>query len=240
MSTPIPLGECHVWSASPRPLPGVERWLAPEEGERRAAYRRDADRDRFTVGCVVTRVVLAAHLGVSPGEVPLRRDCRCGRPHGRPRLTVPGPCVSVSHSGGLVLVAVSTAGEVGVDVQECTPDPGVPVEAVMSAREAAGFRMTPPRARTAGFYTVWARKEAVLKATGDGLTVPMPHAEVTRPDRAAGVLRLAHRPDLPVGLWDLPVPPGYAGAVALLRPTPVPVEMRDADALLDRYVTPAG
>jgi 4'-phosphopantetheinyl transferase len=224
--------DCQVWWAT---LDSVHPRLAelcdPVEAGRRERYLSAADRDRFTLGCAVIRLVLGRRLGVPPTEVPLRRDCRCGAPHGRPRLTVPGPRVSVSHSGHLVVVAISSD-PVGVDVQEMDPKARIPVDRILSRRELAGFRAVPPARRELGMFTVWSRKEAILKATGDGLTVPMTGAEVTRPDRAAGLLGLAHRPGTTARLADLPAPPGYVAAVAVLGTGPVRVEHRDANSLL--------
>ena len=111
------------WSslvAADRDLEGV---LDPVERARLAAMERPADRGRSLVGFALLRAAVAQHLGVDPRDVVIDRTCEdCGEPHGRPRVVGPAgaaPWVSVSHSGVLVLVALTaaTGGGVGVDVQ---------------------------------------------------------------------------------------------------------------------------
>src|SRR5260370_33014109 len=112
-------GPAGVWwarrgDASPR-LAGL---LDDLERERRAAYRREADRERFLVGCALAKTVIAACTGQRPAQVSFDRACRqCGQPHGKPAVRGGGPEFSVSHSGDLVAVAVATA-PVGVDVEQ--------------------------------------------------------------------------------------------------------------------------
>lgn len=150
-------------------------------------------------GRALTRVVLARALGVGPEEVPaLRRDCEhCGGPHGRPRLPGGTPSLSLSRAGGVVAVAVSGCERVGLDVVR-TGEQGSPlpeVEELLHPAELArwqgagagrwladgagrrrtstpGTRPEPDLART------WARKEALLKATGHGLAVPPAAVEI--------------------------------------------------------------
>ncbi|WP_188191186.1 4'-phosphopantetheinyl transferase family protein [Nonomuraea sp. SYSU D8015] len=110
---------CEVWWAE---LGDVRPWhdglLDPVERRWKAKYRAAADRDRFVLGCAITRIVLGRHLGMPPADVPLRRDCPdCGRPHGKPRVPGDELHVSVSHSGRWVAVAITDVGRVGIDVE---------------------------------------------------------------------------------------------------------------------------
>ena len=95
--------------------------LDPVERGRLAAMERPADRGRSLVGFALLRAAVARHLDVEPADVVVDRTCDdCGQPHGRPRVVGPGdarPWVSVSHSGVLVVVALSGGAAVGVDVQ---------------------------------------------------------------------------------------------------------------------------
>ena len=149
---------------------------------------------------------------LSPGQV--TATCRrCGGPHGQP--VVAGACVSVSYAGGFVAVAVCGR-PVGVDLElaVATAFPGFP-DVALGPAEPDG-----DRARS------WTRKEAVLKATGDGLTVDPRAVGV-----ADGVVRWAAAPG-PIALVDLVVPDGLAGAVAVLADRPLEVVVVDGDALL--------
>ncbi|WP_050670041.1 4'-phosphopantetheinyl transferase family protein [Luteipulveratus halotolerans] len=115
--------------------------LDSDERDRIARLRAPADRARTLLGAVVLRLAVAAHTGADPSALRVERTCTtCGRPHGRPWVAGSGVEVSVSHSGVLVAVAVSSHARVGVDVQRAADlDAGQDVES-------------------------WVRDEAVLKA----------------------------------------------------------------------------
>jgi hypothetical protein len=120
----------------------------------------------------LARDVLGVALGVGPREVPLRRSAS-GKPYlagtsGRRALRF-----SVSHSAGVLAVALSRAAEVGVDVER---DRAVPewrriADRVFDARTRAALlgdiaRGEPPRD---AFLRHWCRTEALVKSMGTGL-----------------------------------------------------------------------
>ncbi|MFC8419565.1 4'-phosphopantetheinyl transferase family protein [Streptomyces sp. NPDC057236] len=184
---------------------------------------RDMDTAAEYVSCrAVVRRVLAGILGGEPADVPLgRRPCPgCGSPeHGPPAVLAPkdGPMFSLSHSGGLGMLAVSGC-PVGMDVEalrdvhvaELADAALTPVE-----REVV-LGMEEPR-RTRAFLRCWTRKEAVLKAVGVGLATS-PSALETGADRPGPVEVTADIvPSAPV-TWrvtDVPVPPGWVASLAL-------------------------
>ncbi|MFF8957371.1 4'-phosphopantetheinyl transferase family protein [Streptomyces sp. NPDC014894] len=119
------------------------------------------------------RRILARYTGAPPDAIRFTREpCPvCGGPHGRPELAETPPRIrfSLSHSGGLVLVAVA-ASAVGADLQ-ARPSPAT-VEACLTALhpvERAELERLPEPGRTAAFARLWTRKEAYLKGTGAGL-----------------------------------------------------------------------
>lgn len=210
---PLAGNQCQVWWA--RPGDAREAHLAlldPVERERRAAFHRQVDRDRFTVGAALLRLVVAGHAGADPAALAVDRSCaHCGRPHGKPDAPGTGLAVSVSHAGDRVAVACGRFPHVGVDVEERSD---------AAAEELAGRVLAPGEsAGTGGFFTYWTRKEAVLKATGDGLRVPMTEVVVSAPDEPPAVLGFAPRPEL-VGRFAMATlhpGEGYAAALAVLR-----------------------
>jgi 4'-phosphopantetheinyl transferase len=221
-------GECAIWWATPRSYrPALDGLL--EEAERRRAdvFRRPEDRVRSILGAVVLRLAAAGETGIGPGEVTVRRDCpHCGAPHGRPTLPGTGLHVSISHSGERVAVAMTRLAPVGVDVEEA-----LPVDTAGLARSVLG---TAPAEDVAGLYVVWCRKEAVVKATGDGLRVSLPDVRVSRSTEPARLVSYPGRPDLEATLTDLRPGAGYAGALAVLhRHAPI-LREHDASTLLDR------
>ncbi|WAZ19306.1 4'-phosphopantetheinyl transferase superfamily protein [Streptomyces cinnabarinus] len=165
------------------PEPGApldESVLDAAERRRAAALRRPAERALYVAAHSALRRVLSAYTGIAaPALRLIRQSCpRCGDLHGRPALAGPagqGVHFSLSHSGGLALLGLASA-PVGVDVQR-VPDPRLAAEAsrALHPSERAQLENLPPKARVAAFARCWTRKEAFLKATGDGLSLRALH-----------------------------------------------------------------
>ena len=180
------------------------RDLDEVERGRLAAYLRDADKARFLLGVTLVRRVLASRFSLPAARVVLDRTClECGKPHGKVRAA--GVELSVTHSGDLVGVAVAEQ-PVGLDVEKV--DLGVDVDAVArvaftdaEVRELSGYDGI---AKARAFTTYWTRKEAVVKATGEGLrgdlrapapdSVQVQDLEVGAEHRAALAVVSAERP----------------------------------------------
>jgi 4'-phosphopantetheinyl transferase len=220
--------ECAIWWATPRSYrPALDALLDDAERGRSAAYRRPEDRVRFTLGAVVLRLTTAAETGVAPGDVTVRRDCpRCGAPHGRPVLPGTGLHVSVSHSGERVAVAMTRLAPVGVDVEQV-----LPVDAAGLARSVLGDAAPEDGG---GLHVVWCRKEAVVKATGDGLRAHLPAVRVSPSAEPPRLVSYPDRPDLEASLTDLRPGVGYAGALAVLHRRAPVLREHDASTLLDQ------
>ncbi len=237
--------DCQVWWAR---LDYCASWhrqfLNPAECQRRERYLRDSDRDRFTLGVALSRLILAAHLQVAPADLAIDRSCpRCGQPHGRPRLASGAPLdFSVSHSGDLIAVAIApdSSGDsgpgrsVGVDVERVAPlsEPPRP-DVMLSAAERITFGRLGATAQVTAFFRYWVRKEAVLKATGHGLSVPLTRLTVSGPDRPPRLRGWTGRPAFagPVTLHDLAAAPGYAASLAVVGRAAAVTE-RDAISLV--------
>jgi len=153
--------------------------------------------------------VVARYLDVEPSSVRLART-----PGRKPELVGAPLRVSLAHSGGMALVAVTRSNDVGVDVE--TLRDGVDrwslVDHALTPRERQRLEAVPPVQRTHAFLSMWTRKEALLKAAGVGLAVDPALVELDGPSIRA----------LPPGLgsvadWtlcDLPLS-GHVGAVAV-------------------------
>lgn len=256
-------GEARVWWAhTGRDLvgDGGDGLMSDEERDRARAMTRPQARRRFVLGCALMRLAVARHLGLAPTDVRIERRCPdCGGPHGRPWL--PGQTglhLSLSHAGPHVVCAVARGAPIGVDVEDGAGlvDAGSLAEKVLAPVEIAAYRRLPPDRRPEALLVYWTRKEAVLKATGDGLRVPMrtlavsgPYAEprvlgwapgdrpgpITRDDRS-GLITRGDRPG-PIALHTLRGPGGGrvcppAALAVLGRPLSTLIE-RDAGPLFD-------
>ncbi len=221
-------GVCHVWWASPQDAhPALTGVMTPAERERADAYRRPIDRDRFIVGCALSRHILGSALEIGPADVPLLRECSdCGRPHGKPRLATRELEFSVSHAGDLVAVAVTPAGEVGVDVER------VDVNAVSTIVAALGL---PTATNTDAAFRAWVRLEAALKATGDGLRVEPGHVAFESVSGGTSTdVTISGRAPISMHLHDLPCDDRHRAALAVVSTTAVRVQNHVGSQLLKR------
>ena len=220
---PLLPSHIHLWRASldglATSLPQWTAILSPQEQHRANRFRFERDRERFVVRRGVLRVVLARYLGLAPGEVELATA-----PNGKP--TVSPACrrvdlrFSSSHSGGLACYAVTVGADVGVDVERIRPMPDLDdiARLYFAESERGALARRPAGAgRLEEFFRLWTTKEAVLKATGDGLTRPLASVEISA-DVTTGRARVAlHRDTGDCVEWSVtwmtPVD-GFVAAVA--------------------------
>lgn len=218
--------------------------LDPVERARYEAMRSPEARATFALGCALVRAVAAEHLGCAPAAVPIDRRCaRCGGPHGKPRIVgAPWLKLSLSHDGRRAVCAVARDLTLGVDLEGAMAGTNTERLAakILTAEEAAIYRRTPPARRPASLRSYWTRKEAILKATGQGLRTPMRGLTVSAPDTEPRLLAWENRPRLPdVTLRTLHGAGVGAGrreehtaVLAVLGGTPSSVVENDATALL--------
>jgi 4'-phosphopantetheinyl transferase len=220
-------GTAHVWWARRQDASARHAELLDQaEQQRWAAYRREEDRERFLVGCALAKTVLAGYAGHRPADIRFDRTCGAGgRPHGKPVARGVDLAHSVTHSGDLVAVAVATS-PVGVDVEQLDGrarplggggDPQALARLVLGDDEQAALAAVRPSARARAFLVAWTRKEAVTKATGDGLRVSFSDVVVAA-DQGAPRLVSWPYPQLPesVSLRDLEAETGYVAALAVI------------------------
>jgi 4'-phosphopantetheinyl transferase len=226
------MDSCLVWWASVDALPvRPESVLPAVEIERSRRLRRPEDRARQLLGAVLLRLAVGAATGTPPDRVTVDRTCRqCGAQHSRPLLPGTGLHASVTHSGDVVGLALTAVAPVGLDVERITDvDVDGLSRMVLHPDEQTGAS---GGSGPADFFVYWTRKEAVVKATGDGLRVPLAQVRVSAPGSPPELVAYPERPGLRAYLVDLNPPPGYLAALALLAPAPVPVVERPAAELL--------
>lgn len=222
-SPPAP-GEVQVWLADldrpPIPRQLLYPSLSPDERERAARFRFDVHRERFIAGRGLLRRILAPLLGVEPGEVAFRYGAK-----GKPFLARPesGLAFNISHSANGALFALSGGRELGVDLEALRPlsDADALVERFFHAREREVYARVPGEERLSCFYCGWTRKEAYVKARGDGLSLPTTAFEVVlAPEGPARMLTFEAEPD-EVERWSfaaLEPARGFLGALAVEGP----------------------
>ena len=177
-------GEVHVWVAgldtSPRVFERLQATLTPDEIVRALRFRAPVDRWRSIVARGVLRNILARYLRRRPEQLEFRYG-----PLGKPALAG-GPAseglrFNLSHSSGVAVYAVARNREVGIDVEKIEPglaDPQL-AQHFFSPREAAAIWEAPPDTRVEAFFNCWTRKEAYVKARGQGFHIPPESFEVS-------------------------------------------------------------
>jgi 4'-phosphopantetheinyl transferase len=220
---------CVVWWAGPTDYsPALDRLLSTVEVGRAARLRRHEDRVRQVLGATMLRLAAAQATGTPPEAVTVDRTCpTCSEPHGRPGLPGTGLHASITHSGDLVGLALTRVAPVGLDVERLSD---VDIEGLGRTVLHESERVVP--LDRGGFFTYWTRKEAVIKATGDGLRAPLVEVRVTGPGEPPAVLAYPNRAELPAVLVDLHPGEGYRAALAVLTADPVRVDERSGALLL--------
>lgn len=217
-------GEVHVWRAPLAPPPArlaaLARTLRDDERERAARFLFERDRTAYTAARGTLRTLLGAYLGRRPEELELGYGTK-GKPYlSGPQSQGAAPlCFNVSHSGELALLAFVRGREIGVDIERRRDlrDLLSLAQTSFSPSEYAELCRLPPRDHAAAFFACWSRKEAFIKATGEGVSQLADFDVDLRPGEPARLLRV---PGPPPGharwsIRDLPAIPGYAAALVV-------------------------
>jgi 4'-phosphopantetheinyl transferase len=189
-------GEVHLWRASLDKTPGVvERLrstLAEGERARAARFHFEKDRVRFVVARGALRAVLGRYLRVPPARLQFHYS-----PYGKPSLAAEfeggGLEFNVSHSHSLALFVIARGRALGIDVEHLRADVAEwqIAERFFSASEVSALRGLPASQQPRAFFDCWTRKEAYIKARGEGLSFPLAEFDVSlRPDEPAALLRV--------------------------------------------------
>lgn len=236
----LPDGEIHVWRIElDRPAAQVEQLagvLGQDEPDRAGRFHFERDRRRFTVARGALRVILSRYVAFTPGELRFAYG-----PYGKPALAPPFNRnelqFNVAHSHNLALCAVKGSGsELGVDVEYIRPV--LEAEQIagryFSPAEQAALRACPPEQKLAAFFNCWTRKEAYLKALGDGLARPLADFDVSlAPGEPVRLLQVKDQPE-EAARWFLAafIPlPGYVAALATAGNRPWAIRYIDFSAV---------
>jgi len=213
--------EVHVWRAAADPaaseLEDLRQTLALSEQARadRFAFRRD--RDRFITRRGRLRAILGRYLAIDPGRLQFNYGAG-GKPALTPEFDGMRLRFTISSSSGLVLYAVTRGREIGVDLEAIQPvvvQERIP-EYFFSPREVAALRALPVEAQTEAFFACWTRKEAYVKAKGEGLALRLDGFDVSlMPGEPAALLSIAGDPQ-EASRWSLQALAPGRGYIAAL------------------------
>ncbi len=193
--------------------------LSTEEDERADRFHFQRDRRRFTISRGVLRAVIGRYLERSPASIRFSYGEQ-GKPELAPAMGGTPLQFNVAHSHELALIAITAGAAVGVDLERIREldDASAIAERYFSPRESAIFGQLPEDEQEAAFFNCWTRKEAFIKAIGEGLSFPLADFDVAFvPGEPARLLSIQNDA-AEARQWSLQalVPwSGYTGAVAV-------------------------
>ncbi len=215
--------EVHIWQAELEESSAqIYRYLdtlAEEEKSRAERLYFQRDRHRFIIAHGILRAILGLYLDRAPHVLSF-----CYGSHGKPALEFEPVAdaihFNISHSHGVALYAIARGREVGIDVERNRREVDADQIAArfFSPREIATLRGLPADLRKYAFFACWTRKEAYIKARGEGLSLPLDQFDVSLiPGEPAALLCTRPDPD-EAGRWslrELALASGYVAALAV-------------------------
>ena len=201
-------GHVDVWSAvlnlAPARLQALQRSLSADEQRRAARFRRPELRGRFVAARGILRNVLGRYMGCAADAVSFVYG-----EHGKPRIAASqaacGLQFNLSHSGEHLAIAIALERPVGIDVEQIRPGRDILALAArfFAPQEARALEALEPAERPLAFYACWTRKEAFLKALGDGLSRPLRSFTVNVDPRSRARLLSTQWDDAEAARWSL-------------------------------------
>lgn len=176
---PLAVGQVDVWLTDPDAidagqLRGYEALMDAAERERRQRFRLPKSRLIYLVARALLRMTLSRYADVEPARWHFETN-----DYGRPYIAAPeidrDLRFNLSHTDGLVVLAITEGCEIGVDVESIHRqlDTAEIAPTVFEASELSAFRTAPEAQRRDMFFAFWTLKEAYIKARGMGLSLPL-------------------------------------------------------------------
>lgn len=216
----VPPGTIDIWRGRlDVPQPDLHNFwsiLNREEQARASRFKFPEHQHRFTAARGMLRWILARYLKVDPIALIFATG-----PHGKPFLVNISShsllSFNVAHSHQLALYAITQNREVGVDIEKLRSDidyEGM-VPRIFTRQEAALFWALPPKEREKAFFSCWTKKEAYLKARGEGLAFSLKKVSILSESGPIGQIQILDDPE-ETNRWrvqELHPGEGYAAAV---------------------------
>ena len=184
-------GDVQVWRASlertQAEREALWRFLAPGERARAERFRFDIHRHYYIVGRGLLRLLIGSYLSLPPTEIQFAYS-RYDKPS---LVNEPAFCFNVSHSQGKLLIGFTWGMALGVDIEQVRTldDMDAIARRFFSEAENLDYARVPAALRPEAFFNCWTRKEAFIKAVGEGLSFPLNEFDVTLRPGEKAVLR---------------------------------------------------
>lgn len=203
----LKVGQVHIWCTSlDQPFNSVtwlSELLSKDEQTRASRFVFDKDRQHFTVARANLRLILSRYLKIEADQLRFRYGAQ-----GKPELAGINSnslYFNISHSHGLALFAVARDRTLGIDLELVRPlnDMDSIAERFFSREEYAAYHILSPEEKPLGFFNCWTRKEAYIKAIGEGLSHSLTEFDVSlTPGKPAKLLRTQNN-SRPANDWSM-------------------------------------
>jgi 4'-phosphopantetheinyl transferase len=207
----------------------VLAYLSPDEKQRAERYHYDQHRNEFILSRGTLRLALSSYTGISPELLSFEYS-----KHGKPSFAATHEArrlqFNLSHTHGMMLLAVVRNRRIGVDIEKIRSDFNVRqiAERFFSLQEQSVLRTVPDEQQYQAFFRCWTRKEAYIKAKGEGMSIPLRDFDVSL-DRDSAVLQ-GTRPDESEArkwkMFDLQIAPDYAATAVIEADSGADLEVR--------------
>jgi 4'-phosphopantetheinyl transferase len=217
-------GDVHVWQVAlnqPRDRgdSNLLAILSADERLRAERFHRQIDRDNFILTRGMLRTILAQYLSISAAKISFIYS-GYGKPTLDEKQNYYDLRFNLSHSNEIALIAITRVSEIGIDIEFIRKDFATweIAENYFSEKELEMLRALPEHLKTRAFFNCWTRKEAYIKALGEGLSHPLNKFAVSLiPDKPPELLHVEDntREVMRWLFYDLDIPPGYAAALVV-------------------------
>ncbi len=216
----LPEQSIHIWciplDVADTTLQRLAQTLSPDEQQRSDRFRFDRDRHRFIAGRGTLRAILGRYLRVDPLELQFSYSAK-----GKPALSAPSGSsnleFNLSHSQNVMLCAIAQNTPIGIDLEHLRPVGNLLqlTQRFFAPQEHLAIQALPPEEQLQSFFHHWTCKEALLKATGVGVT-DLSNVEVSIGDGVVKRIRWVPEPQQRNEWWvELFSPaPEYVAAIA--------------------------
>jgi 4'-phosphopantetheinyl transferase len=213
--------DVHIWHATlEQPGEAVQALravLSEDELKRAERFHFDLHRGHFIAGRGILRHLLSLYTGIEPGQLQLEYTGN-GKPFLPGMEGKAGIRFNLSHSGGMAVYAFTRGREVGIDIEHQRPIDDIDriAERNFSVKEYTTLGTLPEGERLEAFYLCWTRKEAFIKAIGEGISFPLQQFDVTLiPGEPARLLSIDGSPEKSKrwSMHNLTISEGYAAAL---------------------------
>jgi 4'-phosphopantetheinyl transferase len=215
--------QVHIWNAcldqSTTSLQRLLDTLSSDEKLRASRFHFERDRQHYIAARGILRSILSKYLSIEPEQFHFHYT-EYGKPYLKSESSTFDLRFNLSHSHGMALFAFTEGCEVGVDIEwirKGITDEQI-AERFFSIQEVKALRQLPEQDQDEAFFNCWTRKEAFIKAKGEGLSMPLDDFVVSlMPGEPASLLSVKNDPQEPFRwtLQELPCAPGFAAAFAI-------------------------